>query len=271
MHTASKPIGTSMGRLPTGQRPINPDAIKSIGFTTNVRVEERAVTRQGLEGLKNKKEKKIERKIQDKYYYAELLKKKINDISSEINHTRNEIDAINQDVTAYNNLNKTFEILSKDVQNLEGELADYNLAGDKYRSMMRAEDIEAVYNHIKLNNKKKRDDSDFLYLEKAKREEELHKVEYEINRIMQAVEQKLMELEPEQKIEYEQLREDNTQLMIKIQEQREDLNRLNLEIMEGENLLKNNPNKKEAHKTRDVINQLLRKREELELQTNEVR
>jgi hypothetical protein len=65
MQTANKPIGTSMGRLPTGQRPINPDAIKSIGFTTNVKVEERAVTRQGLEGLKNKKEKKIERTLID--------------------------------------------------------------------------------------------------------------------------------------------------------------------------------------------------------------
>ena len=177
---------------------------------------------------------------------------------------RNEIDAINQDFTAFNNMNKTYEVLSKEVQNLEGELADYNLAGDKYRSMMRAEDIEAVYNHIKLNNKKKRDDSDFLYLEKAKREEELQKVEYEINRIMQAVEQKLMELDPEQKIEYEQLREENNQLMMKIQEQREELNRLNMEIMEGENLLKNNPNKREAHKTRDLINQLLRKKEELQ-------
>lgn len=270
MQTANKPIGTSMGRLPTGQRAINPDAIKSIGFTTNVKVEERAVTRQGLEGLKNKKEKKIERKIQDKYFYAELLKKKTNDISKEISKMRNEIDGINQDISAYNNMNKTFETLSKEVQNLEGELADYNLAGDKYRSTMRAEDIDAVYNHIRMNNKKKRDDSDFLYLEKAKREEELQKVEYEMNKIMQAVEQKLMELEPEQKIEYEQLREENSQLMGKIHEQREELNRINLEIMEGESLLKNNPNKKEAHKTRDIINQLLRKKEELELQTNEV-
>jgi hypothetical protein len=32
----------------------------------------------------------------------------------------------------------------------------------------------------------------------------------------------------------------------------------------------NNPNKKEAHKTKDAINVLLRKKEELELQTNVV-
>ena len=270
MNPTTAKIGTSMGRLPTGQRQINQDSLKSIGFTTNVKVEERAVTRQGLEGMKAKKEKKGERKIQDKYYFTELFKKKINEIEKEIVKSRTEIDTINQDISNYNNLNKVFEPLSREVQNLEGELADYNLAGDKYRSMMRAEDIETVYNHIKMNNKKKRDDSDYLYLEKAKKEEELQKIEYETNMIMQTIEQRLMDLDPEQKIEYEQLREENTQYIAGIHNLRDQINRLNDEIIEGENLLKNNQNKREAHRTKDAINQLLRKKEELELQTNEV-
>jgi len=84
------------------------------------------------------------------------------------------------------------------------------------------------------------------------------------------MEQKLMDLDPEQKIEYEQIREENQNYIIKIHEVKEDLSKLNIEILEGENLLRNNPNKKEAHKLKDGINQLLRKKEELELQTNEV-
>jgi intraflagellar transport protein 74 len=270
MNPTQGKITTSMGRVPTGQKQINQDSLKSIGFTTNVKVEERAVTRQGLEGIKSKKEKKVERKIQDKYFYTELFKKKITEIEKEIIKSRNEIDSINQEISSYSNLNKVFESLSKEVQNLEGELADYNLAGDKYRSMMRAEDIETVFNHIKMNNKKKRDDSDYLYLEKAKKEEELHKIEYETNLIMQTVEQKLMDLDPDQKIEYEQLREENGNYIHGIHNLRDQINRLNEELMEGENLLKNNPNKKEAHKTKDAINVLLRKKEELELQTNVV-
>ncbi len=268
--TTANKIGTSVGRLPTGQRQINQDSLKSIGFTTNVKVEERAVTRQGLEGMKQKKDKRVERKIQDKYYYSELFKRKVIDIEKEIITVKSEIDLIGQDISAYNTLNKTFEVLSKEVQNLEGELADYNLAGDKYRSNMRAEDIEAVFNHIKISNKKKRDDSDYLFLEKAKKEEELHKMEYETNMIMQTVEQRLMDLDPEQKIEYEQLREENAQYMAGIHNMRDQINRINEEVLEGENLLKNNQNKREAHKTKDAINQLMRKKEELELQTNEV-
>ena len=121
-----------------------------------------------------------------------------------------------------------------------------------------------------MNNKKKRDESDYLYLEKAKREEELMKVEYEINKVMQSMEQRLMDLDPEQKIEYEQIREENQNYILKIHDVKEDLSRINIEVLEGENLLRNNPNKKEAHVLRVGINQLLRKKDELELQTNEV-
>lgn len=121
-----------------------------MGFNAKVNVDKRLVTQQGLEGIKNKKDTSGGRKIMDKYYYVNLLRKKTTDTQNEIIKLKTEIENINKDINEYNNLNKTFEILSRDVQNLEGELADYNLAGDKYRSSMRAEDIESVYNHIKV-------------------------------------------------------------------------------------------------------------------------
>jgi len=78
------------------------------------------------------------------------FKKKTTDIQKEISNLKLEVETINKDISDYHSLNKTYEIVSKDVQNLEGELADYNLASDKLRSNMRPEDIEAVYNHIKV-------------------------------------------------------------------------------------------------------------------------
>ena len=257
-------------RVPTGQRQINEDTMKSIGFTTNTKVVDRAVSRQGLSGvIQGSGGQKIERKIQDKTYFLTLLKTKINDISKEILNMNNEIESINKDITTYSNLNKTYEVLSKEVQNLEGELADYNLAGDKYRSMMKAEDIEDVYNRMKLINKKKMDESDNLFLEKAQIMEELDKVEYENNKVVQNIEQRLLDLDPDQKAEYEQIREDNQNYIMKIYQLREEMAKLNADLIEGENILKSNPNKMEAHKIKDSIDQLRRKKEELELQTNE--
>ena len=257
-------------RVPTGQRQINEDAIKSIGFTTNTKVIDRAVSRQGLTGaISGAGGQKIERKIQDKSYYVTLLKTKISDISNEIVKMNDQIGKINSDMTKYGALNKEYEILSKEVQDLEGELADYNLAGDKYRSNMRAEDIEEVYNRIKLYNKKKMDESDNLFLDKAKIMDQLQQIEQEHNRVSQGIEQRLLDLDPDQKNEYESIREENQNYVLQIYQLREEMAELNSQLVEGENALRNNPNKMEAHKLKDSINLLKRKKEELELQTNE--
>ena len=257
-------------RVPTGQRQINEDAIKSIGFTTNTKVIDRAVSRQGLTGaISGAGGQKIERKIQDKSYYMTLLKTRISDISNEIMKMNDEIGKINTDMTKYGILNKEYEILSKEVQDLEGELADYNLAGDKYRSNMRAEDIEEVYNRIKLYNKKKMDESDNLFLDKAKIMDQIQQIEQEHNRVLQGIEQRLLDLDPDQKNEYEAIREENQNYVLQIYQLREEMADLNSQLIEGENSLRNNPNKMEAHKLKDSINLLRRKKEELELQTNE--
>ena len=257
-------------RVPTGQRQINEDAIKSIGFTTNTKVIDRAVSRQGLTGaISGAGGQKIERKIQDKSYYMTLLKTRISDISNEILKMNDEIGKINTDMTKYGTLNKEYEILSKEVQDLEGELADYNLAGDKYRSNMRAEDIEEVYNRIKLYNKKKMDESDNLLLDKAKIMDQIQQIEQENNRVLQGIEQRLLDLDPDQKNEYEAIREENQNYVLQIYQLREEMADLNSQLIEGENSLRNNPNKMEAHKIKDSINLLRRKKEELELQTNE--
>jgi intraflagellar transport protein 74 len=257
-------------RVPTGQRQINEDAIKSIGFTTNTKVVDRAVSRQGLTGaISGAGGQKIERKIQDKSYYLTLLQTRLNNIQNEIIKMNDEIGKINSDMTQYGNLNKQYEILSKEVQDLEGELADYNLAGDKHRSGMRAEDIEEVYNRIKLYNKKKMDESDNLFLDKAKIMEQLQQIEQENNRVLQGIEQRLLDLDPDQKNEYESIREENQNYVLQIYQLREEMADLNAQLVEGENMLRNNPNKMEAHKLKDSINLLRRKKEELELQTNE--
>ena len=257
-------------RVPTAQRQINEESIKSIGFTTNTKVIDRAVSRQGLTGaIPGSGGQKIERKIQDKSYFETLLKTRISDITNEIVKMNDKIGEINTDLTKYGALNKEYEILSKEVQDLEGELADYNLAGDKYRSNMRAEDIEEVYNKIKLYNKKKMDESDNLFLDKAKIMDQIALIEQELNQVQQKIEQKLLDLDPEQKNEYESIKEENQNYVLQIYQLREEMADLNSQLIEGENSLRNNPNKMEAHKLKDLINVLKRKKEELELQTNE--
>lgn len=90
----------------------------------------------------------------DKQYFLNLIKTRTPDIKNELVKMNYKNGEINSKMTKYADLNKEFEILSKRIQDLEGELADYNLTGDKYIVNMRAEDMEEVYNRIKLYKNK---------------------------------------------------------------------------------------------------------------------
>jgi intraflagellar transport protein 74 len=94
------------------------------------------------------------RQIYDRSYYLSLLKGKNAEIMNEINKMKNEVEEINKDNSTYMTLERKYETLIKDVRRYEGELADYNLALDKYRSDTKPEDIEALFMHIKNQNDK---------------------------------------------------------------------------------------------------------------------
>ena len=55
---------------------------------------------------------------------------------------------INKNNAQYQVLEKQYDELINEVRRLEGDLADKNLAQDKYRSGTKQEDIMALYHHI---------------------------------------------------------------------------------------------------------------------------
>ena len=93
---------------------------------------------------------------------------------------KTEVEDITKDNTTYLTLERKYESLIKDVRKYEGELADYNLALDKYRSDTKPDDIEALYMHIKMQNDKQRTHLDNLFGEKRDMETEIQNTEQEI-------------------------------------------------------------------------------------------
>ena len=55
-------------------------------------------------------------------------------MNGETNNLRKEIDQQSRDSNQYSQLERRYETLIKNKENLEGELADYNLALDKTRT-----------------------------------------------------------------------------------------------------------------------------------------
>ena len=137
-------------RMGTAARQAN---YSGVGQNTKVSVVERPMTNHGV-GVMKAATQGPGRQIYDRSYYMNLLKQKNTEIMNEINKMKSEVEEINKDNTTYLTLEKKYETLIKDVRRYEGELADYNLALDKYRSDTKPEDIEALFMHIKNQNDK---------------------------------------------------------------------------------------------------------------------
>ena len=114
---------------------------------------DRPVTNHGMSGIKIQNQGPG-RQIYDRSYYMNLLKTKNGEIVGEITKMKQEVEDTGKDNTLYLTLERKYEALIMDVRKNEGELADYNLALDKYRSDTKPEDIEALYMHIKNQNDK---------------------------------------------------------------------------------------------------------------------
>ena len=193
-----------------------------VGYNTKVSSVDRPVTNHGLSGITSAGVG-IGRQVYDRNYYFNLLKNKNNEIATEINKMKDEVDTINKDNQTYITLERKYETLIKDVRKFEGELADYNLALDKHRSDTKPDDIEALYVHIKSQNDKQRAHLDVLFSEKRDMENEVNSYEQQIQDINFANEARLNDLDPEQRNEYEQLKQENSRLNSQIGQGRQDL------------------------------------------------
>ena len=97
----------------------------------------------------------------------------------------------------YLTLEKKYDDLIKEVRNLEGQLADYNLALDKQRTETRSEDVIAMYEHVKMQNDRQKSILDELFLERKQMEEQIERAEQEIVSLNAQAEERLGDLDPE--------------------------------------------------------------------------
>mmetsp|Transcript_30506 Transcript_30506/g.29969 ORF Transcript_30506/g.29969 Transcript_30506/m.29969 type:complete len:529 (+) Transcript_30506:13-1599(+) len=264
MNTAMR-MGTGY-KQPTGVK--KDIKTEGVGYKSDVNIVNRPVTNHGLSGITSTSHGP-KRKIYDKSYYLNLLKSKNTEISSEISKFKKEIDTINKDNSSYLTLERKYDVLINDVRQLEGELADYNLTQDKFRLGTKPEDILSLYHHIKLQNDKKKSALDDLFLERKEMENEISELQKQITDINQANEEKLNQLDPEQKAQYEKLRSENNTLISNIGYLRNELDKVNERLRDLDDRLKEDTLRQRAQHLREEKVSLLKKKEELELQTNE--
>lgn len=267
------------GRIPTAYRVtasrqgtamratgLKPDG--TVPNMPNVPVSNRPVTQQGLTGIKSS-QPAYGRSVYDKSYYLGVIRQKITDLHNEIEKFDTEMQDIQRDAAMFKTLEKKRENLIKEVRNLEGELADYNLSLDKKRSDAHADEVLANFEYMKAQNAQNRNLLDTLFMERKTIEEEIGRIEYEIASINALAEEKLTELDPEDRTAYNRLKEENRGLEDEIINRKQSLEGVNQRLSMADSRLRTDVMKQKANHLREQRLNLLRRKEDLEVQTNE--
>eukprot|EP00930_Biecheleria_cincta_P055206 TRINITY_DN41553_c0_g1_i1.p1 TRINITY_DN41553_c0_g1~~TRINITY_DN41553_c0_g1_i1.p1 ORF type:complete len:618 (-),score=159.95 TRINITY_DN41553_c0_g1_i1:82-1908(-) len=245
MGTAAGRPGTQMGqtgRMPTGMRTRQGTALQGpgVGALTEVNVSDRPMTMQGLSGMKTGS-MGPKRQIYDKTFYIVELKKRCQELTDEVASLNKEITGIQQENTLYTNLEKRYESLVKIVREMEGELADHNLATDKQRTGTQPEEVQHMLMIMKSQNDSFRNEVDSIFLERSSHQEEIASMEGEIQSITRMAEDRLSELMPDQRQEYQDLQRESARLSTELQEAREELDMVSGRLANVEEALSSDP------------------------------
>lgn len=222
-------LGTRQGTMSrTRQGTAAQGQVMGVGALTEVKVADRPMTTQGL-GMKTGSIGP-KRQIYDKTYYMQELRRRITDLQGEITKINKEINDVANDNETYRNLEKRYDSLVNTVRSLEGDLADYNLATDKLRSQTQPEEVQHMFLIMKQQNEQQRSDVDQIFLEKRSHEEEIQRMQQESMAITRAAQERLNELHPDQRREYEGFREENEQLGMELTQAREELEQVSTSL-----------------------------------------
>jgi len=262
--TGYRPVGTAL-RQGTGY---NPDLANSIGMNANLNLQDRPVTQQGLGGLKTGN-KGPQRQFYDRTFFLNELKKKNQLLVSEIDKFRKDIDKIEKDHEVYSKLERRYEDLSKEVRELEGSLADYNLAIDKQRAGAKPEDMEPTIYHLKKKNAEYRQHLDGIFIERKEQEDEINKIENELRSLIEMEEIKMNELNEDQKREYNLLSSKNKKIQQDNMRSKMEMDELQNKVSQQEEKLNMDQKRMKIITLRNQIKELTERKKDLDQQYEE--
>ena len=103
-----RPPGTAT-RLRTGVASgPGTQAAQGIAINTNVNVSDRPVTGQGMMGMRTAGPGQTGRLVEDASYYVGILRRKVTDISTEMNRLQNEVESHSKENAQYSQLERKY-------------------------------------------------------------------------------------------------------------------------------------------------------------------
>jgi len=211
---ARPPSGMRLGTA-TGKGQAAAAGLQSVGLATNVVVDARPVTRQGLTGM-HTKPLGPGRQIADDRYYLTELRTRIADITQEMKNMREESEQIAKDNLKYQQHERQYETTIAEVRSLEGQLADFNLALDKIRTNTAVDDIQEMHARLMQRNKQESGALDETFMQTQQIYKKTKNVEEKIEQIHEQAAERMASLGPDAQNEYSSLQEEQKGLQTEI-------------------------------------------------------
>lgn len=239
MPTGGAPASRGGMRLQSAARggnAINP--LQSVGMTTNVEVDIRPVTRQGLTGMNTGKPLGPGRQIADDRYFTMELRTKITSIQKEMERMEDEKTTIAHNNQKYAHFEREYEKTIKEVRTLEGELADYNLAQDKYRSNTDVNDINDAFERLKQMNESERSKVDDIFIKWKNIDKKTTQLQGNITEIYNTAGNRMQALGPGVQQEYKNLQQEKEMIQNQMEEKEQRVRELDMKINQHQAVLK---------------------------------
>lgn len=138
-----------------------------VGAPMDVQVTDRPLTRSGIQGMPTSHGAQ-RRTVQDHTFYANMVHGKIKELQQEIERCEEESARIDKDTKHHKALQNRYQTLESTVRELEGDLADHNLARDKHRSGKHPADFAQGMEPIQHSIYELKQRLDAIFLERKK-------------------------------------------------------------------------------------------------------
>lgn len=198
-----------------------------------IKISDRPVTQHGVSGMKTASQGPG-RRVADTSYYMGTIQNRIKEITQEIQKINAEVEKFHAESNQYGQLERKYETLIKEVRNLEGQLADYNLSMDKFRTSTEPEEVKFYHMRLQEDNQKEAAEIDRIFILKKEREQQIESLEQSIQQIHTAQENKLKQLHPEKLQQYQRLLEENKEVSTRVMSQRSEIEMIKSKIQHFE-------------------------------------
>ncbi|CAD5122516.1 DgyrCDS10939 [Dimorphilus gyrociliatus] len=275
---ASRGAGRAPGtatRLTTGMAPGTArggggqESGGGVALSSQVRVADRPMTKQGLGGMKTAVgPRRNQRLVKDRTYFLGLLRTKNQELSSEISNLQREADKTVEDQSTYVTYEKRAENLAAEIKECQRELGDYNTLVDKLNTEESINDIQIDYEDIKAGNEREGKVLDALFEQKQKKQEQISALELELRQEKSMADNMVADMPPNMKQKYIRSKEINEHLIRQLELSQRDLDQLSLKRKELDEELTSSPVKQEAVRLYEQLHDLEEKRDQLITETS---